>query len=111
MSDFEIQYFALANADVPFYPVSDISTDLLENAHSVIRHESTTFEVKRLDKAVIHYEMVVTLLKGKSPYKDVLIGYDKSFDKIELEDVRIYDKWGDLVRKIKTRMKLKYYKW
>ncbi|MFT6937618.1 MAG: hypothetical protein ACJA1N_001922 [Saprospiraceae bacterium] len=90
-------------AQIDDYAVSAIPETLKKDAHTVIRYEKTTFEVSSLNKGEIRYKGIITLMDKKSPYSDVVVFYDKAFDKVELFHIKIYDANGKMVKKIKNK--------
>ncbi|NJN78682.1 MAG: DUF3857 and transglutaminase domain-containing protein [Saprospiraceae bacterium] len=96
-----ISNFAFAQIDD--YAASAIPEALKKDAHSIIRYEKTTFEVSSINKGIIRYKGIITILDKKSPYSDVVVFYDKSFDRAELFNIKIYDAKGKVIKKIKDK--------
>jgi len=96
--------FTTVKADSnPDYAVSLIPENLIENAHTVVRYEKTTFSVDDVNRANMHYKGVITILSPKSPYINTCIFYNEVFDKVNVKYIRIYDANGKLIKKIKSK--------
>ena len=83
------------------YAVSNIDSELLKDAHTVIRYEKMEIHIPSASKSVMKYKSVKTLLNENSHADELVISYDKSFNKIGKIKGKIYDASGKLVRELK----------
>jgi hypothetical protein len=83
------------------YPVASIPEALLKDATSVVRMDQQLFEIKDPGKATYVVEYAVTIM-DESAYERAIFRepYDK-FRKIKSIKAAIYDKYGEVVKKIK----------
>ncbi len=83
------------------YPVASIPENLLKDASSVVRLDKQLFDIKDPGKASYTVEYAVTIL-DESAYDRAIFreAYDK-FRKLKSIKATIYDKYGEVVKKIK----------
>ncbi len=74
--------------------------DLQENAHEVIRTETTEFAILSEKSGESYFHTAITVLDNKSSANHVAIPYDAD-SKIDKIEANIYDGAGRLVRKVK----------
>jgi len=79
------------------YPVSNISPDLLVNAHLVVRIDETTFTIQSDGDAMLEETYVATILKEEGKNAGTTGGQESRFSKIKLLKGRIFDAAGNLV--------------
>lgn len=80
------------------YDVSKIPAALLENAHSVVRNETMTYEVKNIGSATRQFKIAITILnesgEGRSDFNEF---YD-NFSSISNLKATLYDSKGQKVK-------------
>ncbi len=85
------------------YEVNSIPDEMLEDAHTILRKYNTTWEVKSQKEATKKVYKVVTILGNKGEdYARIGIAYNK-FQKISDLKIRIYDKYGKELSKLKSK--------
>jgi len=81
------------------YAVSNIDSELLENAHTVIRYEKKEINIPSVSKSVLKHKKVVTLLSDESRANELEIYYN-SFNKVGKIKGKIYNAQGRLIREL-----------
>lgn len=89
----------LAQWNEELYAAASIPTDLLKNAHDVVRREVIDFEVKNLREGVLRHHKIVTLLTNDSDASKLFVPYDKD-TRVEKMTAKLYDAQGKLIRKL-----------
>ena len=87
-------------ANKPEYAVYLIDTMLFKNANAVIRDYQCVFRVTAPGDATQKVKMVVTRLNQEAAYSSIFVNYDM-YSKVKSLEASIYDKYGNLIRKIK----------
>lgn len=90
-------------SDDPALSIVNIPESLLENSHSVIRHDEMVFEVLELNKAILTRKRSVTLLDNK--FKDmssIAIFYNPEM-MLKKVDGRKYDREGKIIDEIRSK--------
>lgn len=83
------------------YRAAAIPPALKENAHAVVRRHETTFIVKSAGEATQRIHSVITVLDEQGDdHATMVVGYDK-LSKITDFDGALYDKAGQLIKKLK----------
>lgn len=94
--------FLIANPN-SIYSASSIPEDLKENAHTVVRYEKMTFDVKNVHKVEVRLKTVITILDKRSRANKIRESYDQAFETLDLKNIKIYDANGKVIRKIKSK--------
>ena len=84
------------------FPVSEIPDSLLKNAQAVVRNEATIITIQDNRDLKLDETLVITILnESAKDLADLSIYYD-SFTKADFDNEAIYDKDGNLIKKIKS---------
>ena len=84
-----------------FYPVSDISPELLVNANSVTRRSEIKLEIFSKDKIRYTVKEIITVMNENGEGEGILyVSYDSNRN-VDISVANIYDKLGKLIKKIK----------
>ncbi len=85
------------------YTVAEIPEELLEGALAIVRYSKRTFRVNSESSASLSVKKAITILSDKADeYAIVNLVYDK-FNVIGNLSVRLYDKDGKLIRKVRNQ--------
>ncbi len=85
-----------------FYPTTNISEEMREDAHTVVRDYAKHFEVSAPGKAIYREKAVITILDKKSWATDLVIFYDTQ-RKVGKIKAKIYDALGREVKKYSAK--------
>ena len=84
------------------YSVSSIPDSLKENSNSVIRYFNREILIKSPGKAIIKEHVIQTILNENDEDETTfVIPYDRKFSEINTAEFRVYDKYGNLLKRIK----------
>jgi len=85
------------------YSITNIPSELMEDANAVIRNDYTLVEVESIKNATVKYKYAITILNSKADNYAHFFEYYSPF--IKLSDISgvIYDKDGKKIRKIKKK--------
>ncbi len=83
------------------YAIKDIPVDLVKDANSVIRVNSTTYTVLSNSKTVENVKFAISILNKKANKLGVFNERYSSLNSLYVLYIKVYDKDGKLVRKIK----------
>lgn len=87
--------------DMPEYAFFKIPKALLDDAREVVRQDFGEFTVISEEKGVGKFKKVVTLLNEKSKADELYFSYSNQV-KVGHISIRIFDAFGNLVRKVKS---------
>jgi len=91
------------NAQQPTYDLDRVPAEVKKGASSILRSETSEFEVSDIDRARLHVHQVVTALNETA--KDAL-SFQLVTDKYRLledVDIKVYDQMGKILSKYKER--------
>jgi hypothetical protein len=92
-------FYSISCADLKF-KVSDIPSELKENAKAVVRYEKIEFEVVSQEKAISRVNLAITVLnKNGLDYSKFIQFYNKFFRISDIHAV-VYNENGEKVKKI-----------
>ncbi len=84
------------------YPVSEISQNLRENAHAVVRVQSTVFQVQNAASATLTDKLAITILDQRGRSSGYFFNsYFGKFSNIMQFKATVYDKHGEEIAKFK----------
>lgn len=84
------------------YPISEISTNLLEGADAVVRRHEGSFKIKSKSKAVYKETKVITVLDKSALRKAVFVAFYNKLSKLDRISFKVYDKYGKSIHKAKS---------
>ena len=82
------------------YKVSDIPSELKENARSVIRFSSVEIKVSNTEKAVVKYSYAITILNKNGLEDAYLVAFYDKFLSVSNIKGRVFNEHGELIDKI-----------
>jgi hypothetical protein len=92
----------LAFAKENKYKLADIPKNLLSNAKAVVRTENIEFEISSPKKAVEKVTFAITVLNNNGIDNAEFIEYYDKFSHVNVVSAKVYDKNGELIKKIKS---------
>ena len=99
----QLSIYAAIQKDDSKYAVSEISDILKKDADAVVRYSEDYIEIQELGKVIHKVKKVITILKKSGEEHAGLTVYYDKFSKIKAISGNVYDKNGELVRKIKNK--------
>lgn len=84
------------------YKVSEIPKELLANSKAIVRNEMINFEIESSKKSVKKVTYAITILNNNGIDNARFIQFHNKFTKLKVTSAKVYDKNGDLVKKIKS---------
>lgn len=90
------------------YKVSDIPKELLNNSKAIVRHEHIVFKISSPKKAMKKVTYAITILNNNGINNSYLMQHYDRFSKIKIFNAKVYDKNGNLIKKIKSSDFLDY---
>ena len=94
-------YGQLMAQQSPNWAVELIPDSLLEGAHSVVRYERITHEIKSTEIREIQHQKVITVLNEESTEDLLVLSYDRE-SKIQKIEATLYDQFGQEIRSISS---------
>ena len=82
------------------YPCDNIAPELLKNAKAVIRLDEKVFELISIKKSELRVKTVVSIMNERGLSEGVFNHFYSKFVSVNIQNAKLYDKNGVLVRKI-----------
>ncbi|WP_372756086.1 DUF3857 domain-containing protein [Labilibaculum sp.] len=98
----------LAFAKENKYKLADIPKNLLSNAKAIVRTESRVFEISSPKKAIEKVTYAITVLNNNGIEDAQFIEFYNKFSSVKVNSAKVFDKNGDLIKKIKSSDILDY---
>lgn len=89
------------NGDRPELSISNIESELIKDADSVIRYYNISHEIKSLSKRITKVIKTTTILNEEGIGSGrLVVGYNEGSEKVKGVKITIYDKEGKKIRKV-----------
>jgi len=85
------------------YDLKDVPLDLIKDANSVIRVYDKTYTVLSDSKAIEHVKYAITILNKKAKNLAVFSAYYDKLSSLSVSYIKIYNKNGKLIKKVKRK--------